>query len=191
MNNKKKNVPKLRFPGFTEPWEQRKLGDIADRYDNFRIPVASNLRVAGNTPYYGANGIQDYVEGYTHDGEYVLLAEDGANDLKNYPVQYVNGKIWANNHVHVIKGKDKIASNKYLKYSISQINVEPFLVGGSRAKLNAEVMMNLNINLPKSYEEQTAIGDYFEKLDNLITLHQRKLETLQKLKKGLLQQMFV
>lgn len=104
----------------------------------------------------------------------MLLAEDGANDLKNYPVQYVNGKIWANNHVHVIKGKDKIASNKYLKYSISQINVEPFLVGGSRAKLNAEVMMNLNINLPKSYEEQTAIGDYFEKLDNLISLHQRE-----------------
>ena len=80
---------------------------------------------------------------------------------------------------------------KYLKYSISQIDVEPFLVGGSRAKLNAEVMMNLNINLPKSYEEQTAIGEYFEKLDNLISLHQRKLDHLKEQKKGLLQQMFV
>lgn len=94
--------------------------------------------------------------------------------MKNYPVQYVNGQIWANNHVHVIKGKDKVASNKYLKYSISQIDIGHLLVGSSRAKLNAEVMMKLNINLPKSYKEQTTIGEFFYKLDNLISLHQRE-----------------
>lgn len=76
-------------------WEQRKVQDVADRLDNLRIPVAANLRVHGTTPYYGANGIQDYVEGFTHDGEFVLVAEDGANDLKNYPVKCVNGRIWA------------------------------------------------------------------------------------------------
>ena len=67
-------------------WEQRKVREVTDRYDNLRIPVAASLRVAGTTPYYGANGIQDYVDGYTHDGEFILVAEDGANDLKNYPV---------------------------------------------------------------------------------------------------------
>ena len=54
------NVPEIRFAGFTEAWEQRKVYEIADRYDNLRIPVAANLRKAGPTPYYGANGIQDY-----------------------------------------------------------------------------------------------------------------------------------
>ena len=55
-------------------WEQRKVSDIANRYDNLRIPVAANLRIPGMTPYYGANGIQDYVDGFTHEGEFVLVA---------------------------------------------------------------------------------------------------------------------
>ena len=154
-------------------WEQRKVYEIADRFDNLRVPVAANLRVAGDTPYYGANGIQDYVDGYTHDGEYVLVAEDGASDLKNYPVNYVNGRIWVNNHAHVLQGKNNIASNRFLSYAISLANIESVLVGGGRAKLNADVMMNLNIDLP-TYKEQCRVAEYFSNLDNLITLHQRE-----------------
>ena len=182
-------APKLRFPGFTDDWEQRKVFDIANRYDNLRVPVAANLRVKGTTPYYGANGIQDYVLGFTHEGEFILVAEDGANDLQNYPVNYVNGRIWVNNHAHVLQGKESIAHNRFLSYSISKANIESVLVGGGRAKLNAEVMMNLDLMLP-SYDEQEKIGKYFSNLDNLITLHQRKLDTLKKLKKGFLQKMF-
>lgn len=66
--------PKRRFAGFTDDWEQRKLGDVVERFDNLRIPVTSSKRKRGITPYYGANGIQDYVQGYTHDGEFVLVA---------------------------------------------------------------------------------------------------------------------
>ena len=47
----RKRVPAIRFKGFTEDWEQRKVGDIADRFDNLRIPIASNLRVPGSVPY--------------------------------------------------------------------------------------------------------------------------------------------
>ena len=166
-------IPEVRFKGFTEDWEQRKLDDICNRYDNLRVPVAANERIPGSTPYYGANGIQDYVKGHTHDGEFVLVAEDGANDLKNYPVQYVNGLFWANNHVHVIQAKDKIASNKYLKYAISQTNIEPLLVGGGRAKLNANIMMDIPINTPGNIEEQNILGTFINEIDNLITLHQR------------------
>ena len=72
------------------------------------------MRVAGTTPYYGANGIQDYVDGYTHDGEFILVAEDGANDLKNYPVKCVKGRIWVNNHAHVLQGKYDCADNQFL-----------------------------------------------------------------------------
>ena len=98
-------VPEIRFKGFDGPWKKRQIVNVAERLDNLRIPVSENMRKKGTVPYYGANGIQDYVEGYTHDGENVLVAEDGANDLKNYPVRCVKGKIWVNNHAHVLQGK--------------------------------------------------------------------------------------
>ena len=139
-----------------------------------RVPITASDRVAGSTPYYGANGIQDYVEGYTHDGEFILVAEDGASDLKNYPVQYVNGRIWVNNHAHVLQAKKEIADNKFLKYVISQTNIEPYLVGGGRAKLNADTMMRIFIIAPENLEEQKQLGTLFQRLDNLTTLHQRK-----------------
>ena len=163
----------LIHPFYTSSWEQRKVREVTDRYDNLRIPVAANLRVAGTTPYYGANGIQDYVEGYTHDGEFILVAEDGANDLKNYPVKCVKGRIWVNNHAHVLQGKCAYADNQFLAYAISQADIESLLVGGGRAKLNAETLMDIELLLPIK-DEQIQIGHYLARLDHLITLHQRK-----------------
>ena len=163
----------MMFTTSTFSWEQRKVQDVADRLDNLRIPDAANLRVHGTTPYYGANGIQDYVEGFTHDGEFVLVAEDGANDLKNYPVKCVNGRIWVNNHAHVLQGKAGISDNSFLAFAISQSDIESLLVGGSRAKLNAETLMSIEFKLP-CLQEQYRIGEYLTQLDHLITLHQRK-----------------
>ena len=163
----------MMFTTSTFSWEQRKVQDVADRFDNLRIPVAANLRVHGTTPYYGANGIQDYVEGFTHDGEFVLVAEDGANDLKNYPVKCVNGRIWVNNHAHILQGKAGIADNSFLAFAISQSDIESLLVGGGRAKLNAETLMSIEFRLP-CLQEQYRIGEYLTQLDHLITLHQRK-----------------
>ncbi|TXX29671.1 restriction endonuclease subunit S, partial [Escherichia coli] len=183
-------VPEIRFPGFTEDWEERRLQEVVDRYDNLRIPITASKRVAGNTPYYGANGIQGYVEGYTHDGEFILVAEDGANDLKNYPVQYVDGKVWVNNHAHVIQAKENLADNMFLMNAIRSINIEPFLVGGGRAKLNADVLMKLEVIIPLKSEQQK-IGTFFKQLDDTIALHQRKLDLLKETKKGFLQKMFV
>ncbi|MFG5571124.1 restriction endonuclease subunit S, partial [Enterococcus faecalis] len=62
---KDERVPKLRFADFEEEWELRKLEDLANKYNNLRIPITASKRIYGNTPYYGANGIQDFVEGYT------------------------------------------------------------------------------------------------------------------------------
>ena len=186
---KEKVIPQIRFSGFTDTWEQRKVQDVADRFDNLRIPVAANLRVHGTTPYYGANGIQDYVEGFTHDGEFVLVAEDGANDLKNYPVKCVNGRIWVNNHAHILQGKAGIADNSFLAFAISQSDIESLLVGGGRAKLNAETLMSIEFRLP-CLQEQYRIGEYLTQLDHLITLHQRKYDKLTKVKKAMLEKMF-
>lgn len=186
---KKASVPAIRFAGFKEDWEQLKVFEVAIRLDNLRIPVAASLRVPGTTPYYGANGIQDYVEGFTHEGEFVLVAEDGANDLKNYPVKYVDGRIWVNNHAHVLQAKPEIADNSFLSYLISQADIEALLVGGGRAKLNAEVMMGIDLCLP-GLQEQIVIGWYLARLDNLITLHQRKYSQLCNVKKSMLEKMF-
>lgn len=71
-----------------------------------------------------------------------------------------------------ITSKYKYADNKFLKFAISQANIEPFLVGGGRSKLNAEIMMKISILAPKNIQEQARIGTFFRHLDRLITLHQ-------------------
>lgn len=189
MTTNKQMVPELRFKGFTDPWEQHKVSELADRYDNLRIPITASERVTGETPYYGANGIQDYVKGFTHNGEFVLVAEDGANDLQNYPVQYVDGKVWVNNHAHVLQAKEEIVDNKFLTNALKHTNIEPYLVGGGRAKLNADVMMKINFKVP-TLPEQVQIGKFLDNLNHLITLHQRKVAKLKELKQGYLQKLF-
>lgn len=181
---------KRRFAGFTKTWKPQAISELAERYDNLRIPITASDRIAGDTPYYGANGIQGYVEGFTHDGEFILVAEDGANDLQNYPIQYVNGKVWVNNHAHVLQAKSEVADNKFLMNAMKHMNIEPYLVGGGRAKLNADVMMKISFRVPE-LAEQKMIGSFFSSLDHLIELHQRKLEKLQNLKKAYLNEMFV
>ncbi|WP_086235677.1 restriction endonuclease subunit S [Campylobacter devanensis] len=183
--------PKIRFKEFQNDWNSRILGEVCNKFDNLRIPIAENLRKKGNIPYYGANGIQDYVDGYTHDGEFVLIAEDGANDIKNYPVQYVNGKIWVNNHAHVLQGKNGILNNIFLNYSISSINFEPFLVGGGRAKLNASVMDNLTFRIPSDIKEQEKIGEFFRKIDGILDLENSRFKKLENFKKTMLDKLFV
>lgn len=184
-----KNVPAIRFAGFDNIWEGAKLSNLADRYDNFRIPVAASQRIAGNTPYYGANGILDYVDGYTHDGEFILVAEDGANNLKNYPVQFVSGKIWVNNHAHVLQEKKNISNNLFLKYSISCSDIESILVGGTRAKLTSLNMMDIFLRYPE-LSEQKLIGKFYYHIDSIIDFNQQKLTKLQNFKQAMLEKMF-
>lgn len=184
-------IPKIRFKGFEGEWEREILKDVVNVFDNLRIPVSENKRTSGNTPYFGANGIQDYVDGFTHNGEFVLIAEDGANDLKNYPVQYVNGKCWVNNHAHVLQGKSEILNNIFLFSRFQSMDISQFLVGGGRAKLNGSTMLEIEIEFPKDKKEQTAIGNFFRQLDETIALQSAEVEKLNQLKKGLLAAMLV
>jgi len=184
------DVPEIRFEGFSGAWGVKLLGDATELYDNLRIPVAENLRKPGKTPYYGANGVQGYIDGYTHDGEYVLVAEDGASDLLNYPVIYVSGRIWANNHVHVLQGKAKETNTLYLSYALKTADFQAVLVGGTRAKLNAGAIKEMSIFIT-SLEEQIIIGNFFNNLDTLITAQREELKKLQNIKKACLSKMFV
>ena len=183
-------IPELRFKGFEGDWNEKRLNSITKRLDNYRKPITANKRLSGQTPYYGANGIQDYVKGYTHEGEFVLIAEDGANDVRNYPVRFVKGYIWVNNHAHVLQAKVGTSNNLFLAYSLKNRNLLPYLVGSGRMKLNADVLMNLLLKIP-DLNEQQKIGNLLSKVDTLIELENQKLQNFQQVKKSLLQNMFV
>lgn len=190
LPSKKHDTLKLWFNGYENIWQNNKINKLANRFDNLRIPVSSSDRVPGETPYYGANGIQDYVEGRTHNGEFILIAEDGANSLRNYPVHYVDGTVWVNNHAHVLQGINGIADNRFLMYTFKSINFAPYLVGGSRFKLNADTMMKINIKVP-ALNEQKKIGKYFSLIDGYINMSHKKIHQLQKIKKLYLSKMFL
>ena len=185
-----KDKPEIRFAGYTDAWEKHQLNEISKRFDNLRVPVTASDRTAGQIPYFGANGVQDYVTGYTHNGKFILIAEDGANDLQDYPIHYVQGKVWVNNHAHVIQAINNLADNIFLLNVLKTINVEPFLVGGGRAKLNADTLMNLSVTLPK-VDEQLKIGQLMNKVERLVVVNQRRVDLLKQEKKALLQKMFV
>lgn len=163
---------------YPKDWEEVRLDNIANIFDNLRVPVSKDKRTVGNIPYYGANGIQDYVSGYTHDGEFVLLAEDGANSLIDYPITYTKGKIWVNNHAHVLSGKNGITNTNFLSYLLKKVNYEEILVGGTRLKLNGKILRNINIYLP-ALPEQKAIADTLLTFDK----HIEHLEKLNEKKK--------
>jgi type I restriction enzyme S subunit len=135
-----------------------------------RKPVKADSRIPGENPYYGANNIQDYVEGYTHDGEFILVAEDGSASLKNYSIQWAVGKFWANNHVHVLRGKGDL-NNRFLYHYLKTINFIPFLSGGERAKLTKTKLIQIPIPIPPLpvQQEIVRILDAFTKLTAELT----------------------
>ena len=182
--------PEIRFDGFTNDWEQRKLGDVVEFLDTMRKPLEGAKRISGPYPYYGASGIVDYVDGYLFDEELVLLSEDGANITdRNYPVCFLaSGKYWVNNHAHVLKTKDG-NENNFICNSLERKDYKQYNSGMAMPKLNQEVCRGIPISCP-SFDEQKKIGDYFSNLDHLITLHQRKCEELKNVKKYMLQNMF-
>ena len=185
------NVPEIRFSGFTDPWEQRKLGDVIDFLDTLRKPLKETDREPGPYPYYGASGIVDHVADYIFDEELILLSEDGANITdRNYPVCFLaTGKYWVNNHAHVLKARNKM-DNNFICMSMERKDYSNYNTGMAMPKLNKDTCCQIPVDCP-TFEEQKKIGDYFRNLDNLITLHQRELEKLQNIKKSMLEKMFV
>ena len=133
--------------------------------NNRRKPIKSSLRIAGDTPYYGANNIQDYVEGYTHEGKYVLIAEDGTTSIENYSIQWAEGRFWANNHVHVIKGENGLNS-RFLYYYLKTANFAPFLSGKGRPKLTKAKLVEIPIPIPPM-EVQERIVEILDKFTEL------------------------
>ncbi|GAA8829484.1 hypothetical protein BTM158_07560 [Helicobacter pylori] len=147
--------------------EFRKLGEVCEILDNRRIPIAKNKRNPGIYPYYGANGIQDYIDSYIFDGDFVLVGEDGSVINKdNTPVvNWASGKIWVNNHAHVLQTKNELKL-KFLYFYLQTIDVS-YCVAGTPPKINQENLKKITIPIPplEIQQEIVKILDAFTELN--------------------------
>lgn len=167
-----------------------RLGDVCEILDSKRVPVTAADRQLGPYPYYGANGVQDYVAGYIFDDELVLLAEDGGNfGSKDKPIAYrVSGKCWVNNHAHVLKPKQGLDVD-YLCYSLMFYDVSGLVNGATRQKLTQTDMRKMEIPLPP-LEEQRRIAAILDKVSDLIAKRRVQLDKLNLLVKARFVEMF-
>lgn len=148
------------------------MGDLAENHDSKRKPITSGLREAGETPYYGASGIVDYVKDYIFDGDYLLVSEDGANLIaRSTPIAFsISGKNWVNNHAHVLKF-ETYAERRYVEYYLNSIDLTPYISGAAQPKLNQKNLNSIKIPSPvlKEKERIVAILDKFDALTKSLT----------------------
>ena len=173
-------------------WKNVRLSECCLGFDNKRQPISSELREKGTVPYYGANGIQDYVKDYIFDGEYILLAEDGGHfdEFQTKPIaQYITGKSWVNNHAHILQATEKDCT-KYIYYALVHKDIRKYINGSSRAKLNQEDMWQIVILLP-NLKQQIKIAQFMSSIDKILSIEEKMLTVLEEKKQGLLQQMFI
>jgi len=145
---------------------QKELGDVVNILDSQRKPVTKSDRVNGIYPYYGANGIQDYVDNYIFDGTFLLMGEDGSviNEDNSPVITWAVGKIWVNNHAHVMSQKEG-GLLRYLYYYLQIIDVFS-IVRGVPPKINQKSLREILVPVPPLpiQQEIVAILDRFEAL---------------------------
>ena len=204
----KKKVPELRFKGFTDEWEQRKLGDLAEIKDSARIP---NIKwQKEGVPYLRSSDLSsehikdglflsladymkyDKITGSPKKGD-LIFASGGDIGLAIYkhdslPIYVQGGSI-----LYVKTSKCENLDGLFLKYSFASPKVKKYIRNASTGTSLKHFVLKPANALPISYPdliEQEKIGSFFKQLDDTIALHQRKLDLLKEQKKGYLQKMF-
>jgi type I restriction enzyme S subunit len=184
---------KRRLPGFIGEWNNETLEKLIICLDNLRVPIneVQRANMQGIYPYCGANGVLDYVNDYLIDDDVILIAEDGGyfDEYATRPIAYkMKGKIWVNNHAHILKAKDKLCQD-FIFYSLVHKNILDYLSGGTRAKLNKSELFKIQIIIPNDPKEQTAIATVLSDMDAEISaLENRRAKTLS-LKQGMMQEL--
>ena len=174
-----------------EEWSLDILENEVEIMDSRRVPLSEVEREQrkGPFPYCGANGIIDYVDDYIFDEEAILLAEDGGSYGKFQNSAYLmDGKYWVNNHAHIIKGKRGIVNNKYILYWLNYSDINKYISGSTRAKLNQERLKSIpipRVPLP----EQQKIAEILSTADDEIQKMDEQIALAEQLKKGLMQKL--
>ena len=176
------SVPEIRFKGFTDDWEQRKLIDEVASIDtgksNFTPQESGQYEILGSTSVIG------YDDTYDYEGDFLLTARVGANAGELY--RY-SGKVKISDNTVFIKGEQL----DFVYYALLHFDIKRLSFGTGQPLVKASELKVQEIMMPVEDTERTVIGEYFANLDNLITLHQRKVEKLKILKKSMLEKMFV
>ncbi|WP_254245785.1 restriction endonuclease subunit S [Lactococcus cremoris] len=196
----KKKVPELRFPGFTDDWEERKLGELTTSFSGGTPSAGNSSYYKGDIPFIRSGEINsDKTELFLTEAGLksssakmvsvgdILYALYGATSGE-VGISQINGAI--NQAILAIKPCDGYNSHflmQWLKLKKQKI-IDQYLQGG-QGNLSGSIVKNLVLKVP-NFEEQKKIGAFFKQLDDTITLHQRKLDLLKEQKKGFLQKMF-
>ena len=209
MDNKKNGIPKLRFPGFTGAWEQRKLGEVGKTFTGLSGKTKEDFG-------HGDAHFVTYMNVYSNPISDPNMVENVEIDTKQQevkkgdvffttssetPEEVGMSSVWLSDAPHIYLNSFcfgfrpivNIFNPYYLAYLLRSNNIRNKMMilaqGISRYNISKNKVMKLNVTIP-NIREQQKIGEFFKQLDFLITLHQRKLEHLQEQKKGLLQKMF-
>ncbi len=167
--------------------DKRMLGDLIISYNNKRKAlnnVERNKKKEGKLyPYYGANGVVDYINEYMIEDEVLCIAEDGGSWGKNEKCSYiVSGKFWVNNHAHVVKTKKEL-DMRYLMYFLNFENLNRYITGTTRGKLTKNSLEKIKISIP-SFDKQKEIVRNLEKIKKIIELKKIQLLEIENLKKS-------
>ncbi|OWP82160.1 restriction endonuclease subunit S [Flavobacterium covae] len=162
------------------------LEDISENLDSVRKPVTKGFRKKGQIPYYGASGIVDYVSDYILDDYVLLISEDGANlKARTSPIAFTaSGKIWVNNHAHILKFKEK-ATHKIVEIYLNKTDISEYITGQAQPKLNQQNLNNIKIPLPTISEQQKIVSE-IEKIEAKIKVLETEIAEIPKQKEAVL-----
>ena len=211
------NIPEIRFPEFSDAWKQCKLSDLVNVIDGDRgknYPTEADFEPHGHTLFLNASNVT--IDGFLFDTNQ-FITEEKSNSMGsgkiikddiiitsrgslghiawyNDSVQQVMPHLRINSGMLILRNKANVKTSylhQFMKSDKGKAQIVFMSFGSAQPQLTKKGVESFTVNYPMDTEEQIKIGAFFSKLDNTITLQQRKLESLQKLKKGLLQQMFI
>ena len=177
-------IPEFRFNGFANAWEQRKLSDVVDSVDTGKSKFDKEGS-SGEYPILGSTSVIGYDDEYDYEGDFILTARVGANAGSLYRHA---GKVKISDNTVFIQASQNI---EFLYQLLIRFDIKRLSFGTGQPLVKASELKRLELMMPTNMEEQMRIGVYFKNLDHLITLHQRKLDMLKKLKLACLSEMFI
>lgn len=182
------------FANPADGWEEKTLDKISDNLDSKRVPITKSIRRSGIYPYYGASGIVDYVDGYIFHEDLLLISEDGANLVaRTTPIAFsVSGKIWVNNHAHVLRF-DNLITQKFVELFFASIKIDKYITGTAQPKLNQAALNSIIIPIPPISVQECIVNKLkalSAETKKLEAIYKQKLADLEELKKSILEKAF-
>ena len=169
-----------------------RFSDITINFDSKRVPLSAKQREEheGKYPYYGAQGIIDYIDDYIFDGKYLLIAEDGENlkSKKQKIAQLANGRYWVNNHAHIVQTNEKCLI-EYLYYVFNITDISGYITGSAQPKLSQANLNAIEFEIPP-IQQQKRIVAVLSTLDSKIELNQKISKNLERQAQAIFQLRF-